>query len=63
MKNFSKNELPYDLGVLAYRTQTSISMNPYAQGDWRYEEWERGWMSGFDLDDSSSFDWQSLVFK
>lgn len=62
MKMHSMNELPYDLGVLDYRSKTSISMNPYSQDDWRHEEWERGWMSEFDLDYSSTFDWQRLDF-
>ncbi|MEH0790687.1 hypothetical protein KW882_00120 [Vibrio parahaemolyticus] len=62
MSKHSKNEPPYDLGVLAYRAKTSISLNPYVQYDWQHEEWEKGWMSEFDLDYSSTFDWKSLDF-
>lgn len=62
MSKHSKNEHPYDLGVSAHRAKTSISLNPYVQDDWQHEEWEKGWMSEFDLDCSSTFDWQRLGF-
>ena len=57
------DRLPYDEGDEAYSKRLLPSANPYAEGDWRHDEWYLGWSAAEQIDDTQAYDWATDSFK
>lgn len=57
------DRLPYDIGAEAYYSRKLPDDNPYAESDWRYNEWWLGWSSSEQSDPEESYDCSLGKFK
>jgi len=58
----AKDTLPYDEGNKAFNDKVLPENNPYAEDDWRHDEWYLGWSHGEECDTTGSWDWSTDSF-
>ena len=62
MSEQEKDRLPYDEGAEAYNQRKHYSINPYAESDWKHDEWHLGWSQQGECG-GDSWDWATDDFK
>lgn len=62
MADQSKEKLPFDEGREAYMERKSPDSNPYAECDWKHDEWWLGWSHERECDTEDSWSWSEDKF-